>query len=244
MGALNDEPNRLLLEEIPTAISLRPILDTIGLGTNRLSEIAARVGIQATSLFRPIQRLIELDLIAKEIPYGSDEHNTKRTLYKIKDPFIRFWFDAVAQRRSYFAQAKAASRKEWLKRNLTPFFSKTWEDICRQAVPLLSQNWGDAPFAPAGRFWQGKEVEWDIVSKSIDDHCLLVGEAKWTEKTPALPWIHKALAHLKSKGYPPISRPSKAPLMHVLFVPEKPKGLILPKDVKVIEAQDVISALM
>ncbi|MFI5421344.1 MAG: ATP-binding protein, partial [Nitrososphaerales archaeon] len=37
MGPLNEEPDRLLLEELPPAIHLRPILDAIGLGSHRLS---------------------------------------------------------------------------------------------------------------------------------------------------------------------------------------------------------------
>lgn len=34
-GALHEEPSRLLLSEIPSAISLKPVLDAIGIGANR-----------------------------------------------------------------------------------------------------------------------------------------------------------------------------------------------------------------
>ncbi len=54
-----------------------------------------------------IQRLLELDLIEREIPFGADEHKSKRTLYKIKDLFIRFWFNIVASQRSFLMQARA-----------------------------------------------------------------------------------------------------------------------------------------
>src|SRR5262249_31207538 len=111
LGALHDEPNRLLLEE--SAISLRSILDVIGLGAHRLSEIAARIGQPATSFTRPIQRLLELDLIEREIPFGADEHNSKRTLYKIKDPFVRFWFTLVAPQRSFLTQASVVQRRNF-----------------------------------------------------------------------------------------------------------------------------------
>ncbi len=43
-GSLHREPDRLLLEEIPSALEARPILDAIGGGAHRASEIAGRLG--------------------------------------------------------------------------------------------------------------------------------------------------------------------------------------------------------
>ncbi|MGD0835627.1 MAG: ATP-binding protein, partial [Polyangia bacterium] len=41
LSPLHSEPDRLLLDEVPPALALRPILDAIGLGAHRPSEIAA-----------------------------------------------------------------------------------------------------------------------------------------------------------------------------------------------------------
>jgi AAA+ ATPase superfamily predicted ATPase len=243
MGPLNDEPNRLLLEELPPAISLRPILDAIGLGAHRLSEIASRVGQPATSLVRPIQRLIDLDLIEREVPFSSHDHHSKRSLYKIKDPFIRFWFEIVAPRRSYFAQTLPSHRQKWLKENLSSLFSIAWEELCRQALPLLSQQWEEPIFPPAKRYWHGQGPEWDILSESIDHQALLIGEAKWLVKKPSPSWIQQAITELQSKGLPPVERPKHIKPCYALFVPEKPKNLLLPKGVKVVDAKEVISVL-
>jgi len=243
MGPLNDEPNRLLLEEIPSAIHLRSILDAIGLGAHRLSEIASRVGQPVTSLGRSMQRLIELDIIVRETPFGTYEHNSKRVLYKIKDPFIKFWFDVVASRRSYFAQTLSSDRTMWLKENLSPLFSSTWEDLCRLAIPALSRQWKEPFFGQAGRYWHGQGPEWDIVAESLDGTHLCIGEAKWLVKTPSSQWIMKTIEEMRSKGLPPFrsTRPPKP--IYVLFIPEKPKNLELSSDVQVVDAQTVIRAL-
>jgi uncharacterized protein len=243
MGPLNDEPNRLLQEEIPTAVSLRPVLDAIGLGAHRLSEIAARTGQPVTSLGRPIQRLLEVDLILREIPYGSQEHHSKRTLYRIKDSFVRFWFDIVASRRSHFAQTTSVNRQKWLKDNLQYFFSKAWEEICQQAVPLLSQDWGSPHFGQASRYWQGQGAEWDILANSIDGDAILIGEAKWISKLPSEAWIHKTVAELKAKGLPPLQRHPHVKVHYALFIPEKPLKLTLPPDTRVVDAEEVIHSL-
>lgn len=115
LGVLHEEPERLLLEELPPALGLRPILDAIGLGAHRVSEIAARIGAPATSLSRPLQRLMELGLIQREVPFGSFPAVGKRSLYKISDPFCRMWFRVVAPNRAILAGAsKAARGRIWL----------------------------------------------------------------------------------------------------------------------------------
>lgn len=242
MGPLNEEPQRLLYQESPPAIHLRPILDAIGLGANRLSEVASRMEVPATALGRPIERLIELDLIQREIPYGTDPQNSKKTLYKIKDPFLRFWFKVVSSRRSLFSQVSSSIRQQWLKEELPSLFSATWEELCRSAVPALSENW-ETIYEPAGRFWQGQDHEWDILSQSPDGRYFLIGEAKWTEKKPSSQWIHKTIQELKNKGIPPVKRHPNTQIRYVLFIPEMPKQLTLPPDVRIVEAKDIIVAL-
>lgn len=243
MGPLNDEPNRLLQEEIPTAVSLRPILDAIGLGAHRLSEVAAKCGQPVTSLGRPIQRLLELDLVLRETPFGSLENHSKRTLYKIKDPFLRFWFDMTASRRSHFAQMTSNNRQKWLKENTQYFFAIAWEDICRQAIPFLSLGKNDVPFVNAGRYWQKQDAEWDILAHSINGDVMLVAEAKWTTKPLTSAWIHSTIAALKAKGLPPVHRSPNTKIHYTLFIPEKPPKLVLPPDTSIVDARDVIQSL-
>lgn len=239
MGALNDEPNRLLLEE--SSMSLRPILDAIGLGAHRLSEVATRIGQPVTSLARMVQRLLELDLIERELPFGVDEHNSKRTLYKIKDPFMRFWFEVVASQRSFFSQTTSSHRKNRLKESLQPIFSLAWEDICRSAIPHFV--WKEHVFGQSGRYWHGSGPEWDIIAESIDGTALLIGEAKWLTKIPSNAWIYKTIEEIKNKGIPPVSRNLKAQLFYVLFIPEKPKNLNLPTTIRIVDAEEILKIL-
>jgi uncharacterized protein len=243
MGPLNDEPQRLLLEESPSAISLRPILDAIGLGANRLSEIAARIGQPVTSFSRQIHRLIEMDIIKRETPYGALEHNSKKVLYKIKDPFMRFWFEVVAPQRSFFAQALPKIRYKKIQESILKIFQIAWEELCQQAVPYCSNKFGNIFFGQASRYWDKQGYEWDILAESIEDNYLLIGEAKWISKIPTSFWIHKNIEELKKKGIPPVLHKQNVKIVYVLFIPEKPKQLDLPKDVLVLSAEEVIKSL-
>jgi AAA+ ATPase superfamily predicted ATPase len=240
MGPLNDEPNHLLLEESPPAIHLRPILDAIGLGAHRLSEVAARIGQPVTSLMRPIQRLIELDLIQRETPFDTEECNSKKTLYKIKDPFARFWFTLVAPKRSLFMQAAPSTRIQLLKEALPYLFSLMWEELCRLAVPLLFKG----TYGQAGRFWNAQGPEWDILARSNDGNNLLIGEAKWTLKAPSRSWVYQTIEELKNKGTPPIQRRAQMQFKYALFLSQKPAGFQAPPGVSILDARDVVRVLM
>jgi len=125
LGVFHEEPATVLQSEIPSAISLKPYLDVVGLGASRLSEIAARLGAPATSVAKPLARLVELGLVRREVPYGEDEKNGKRSLYRISDPLCRLWFRIVAPRRSVFDSAPAPVRKSVWKAHSPSIFSST-----------------------------------------------------------------------------------------------------------------------
>lgn len=239
MGPLGEEPER---EEAPSAMYLRSILDAIGMGAHRLSEIAGRIEEPASSLTRSMERLIELDLIQRETPYGVDAKNSKKSLYKIKDPFLRFWFKMVAPKKSLFAQVSQQIRYSWLREGFPSLVSLIWEELCRLALPRLSEHWG-IPCGPAGRFWQASGSEWDILAQSLNQKHVMIGEVKWSEKKQSTQWIQKTLHELISKGIPPIEHSKDSTFQYLLFVPEKPHPLLLPDNVRVIDAKEVIDVL-
>ena len=68
------------------------LLALIGAGCHRLSEIGSRVGQPATNLSRPLSRLIDLGYVRRELPFGESTRSTKRSLYRLDDPFLLFWY--------------------------------------------------------------------------------------------------------------------------------------------------------
>jgi uncharacterized protein len=224
LGILHEEPERLLLEELPPAVTLRPILDAIGLGAHRVSEIAARIGEPATSMHRPLRRLKELGLIRREIPFGTPSASAKRSLYKIADPFCRLWFRVVAPNRGFLANAPAKARIKLWGQAKPRLMAAAWEELSRDWVasgamhhPTLGKN-GD--WEPARRFWHGNGPEWDVVSQTLDKRCMLLGEAKWSEHPFDLPELHRLAKNLVAKGIPSVKGLRDKGLHHLLFVPE------------------------
>ena len=171
-GPLHPEPDRLLLEETPPATSLRPLLDVIGAGAHRVSEIAGRLGFPASSLSRPLAALTEMGLVRRETPFGSEPRSGKRSLYRIDDPFLRLWFRVVAPVRTALAQAPRETRLEYWRRHRAGLEAQAWEELCRMAVPFLHRadcSLADlGPWEPAQRYWRRNEPEYDVVARSVD----------------------------------------------------------------------------
>ncbi|MBN1947966.1 MAG: ATP-binding protein [Bradymonadales bacterium] len=223
-GPLHREPDRLLAEEQPVASTLRPLLDAIGSGAHRLSEVAARLAQPATSLSRPLSRLVELGLVRRDQPFGQSERTGKITLYRIADPFLRFWFHVVAARRGILVSSCPSVRQEIWRQTRTPLFSQAWEDLCRQAVPHLSQHLPVA-FGPAARYWHKDGPEWDVVARSLDGGTLLLGECKWLEKPATGKVLDRIYQELLAKGLPDLSASEQTGLARVLFVPKVAPGV-------------------
>lgn len=181
---LHNEPERLLLEETPPAAALRPLLDAVGSGTHRVSEIAGRLGRPASSLSRPLAALVEMSLLRRETPFGSPPGSGKRVLYRIDDAFLHLWFRVVAPRRAMFAEAPRETRIGLWHRQRAHLEAAAWEELCRLAIPTLHRHDTPlgrlGPWEPAQRHWSGRGPEIDVVARSADGRRLLLGEAKWS----------------------------------------------------------------
>jgi hypothetical protein len=187
LGVLHEEPTRLLLDDVRDVTQAASILALVGRGCHRLSEIAGGLGKPATSLSRPMERLLELGVVRRDQPFGASVRDSKRSLYRISDPFLRFWFRFVETNRSRLEarQERAVLREmvsEW-----PAHAGSVWEDLVRASVPrrsYLGTRWGEASS------WWGpgadrSPMEVDVVAESADGATVLVGEVDWSARPDA-----------------------------------------------------------
>jgi AAA+ ATPase superfamily predicted ATPase len=181
-GVLHEEPDRLLEDEMRSGTQSTSLLSLIGMGCNRLSEVAGRMGKPAGSLTRPLANLVELGYVRREVPFGEDAKNSKRTLYRLNDPFLRFHVRFVQPHRSLLELGIVDAAVETLRKEFASYVGGHWEDLARKSVPFLSI--GGLRWGPASRWWgagtDGVPLECDVVAESLDGGSILVGEVKWT----------------------------------------------------------------
>ena len=237
-GLLHEEPLRLFLDDTRDSVQMHTLISVIATGAKRLSEIGARTGKPVTQLNRPLQRLIELGYIKREIPFGLSKHTTKKSLYKIADPFIHFYYKFVVPEKTTLELGYTKKVYDaYVKERLPGYYAEIWEELCRQAIPAL---WKSKMFEPGFRWW-GNDInksptEIDIVSQTYDKQEILIGEAKWSSTRN----IRSVLKKLEQKAlYLPFT---KNKIIHkVLFLKEKP--LYIPNDCTIFTPGDIVNAL-
>lgn len=198
-GVLNREPERLLSDDMRDTAQASSVLALVGQGCHRLSEIAGRLGKPATSLTRPMQRLLQLGLLKREVPFGAHGQTSRATLYSVNDPFLAFWFRFVDPNRSRLGAGSMPAVSAAIRSGFPLHAAAIWEQLVRAAVPrsiLRGRAW-----SPAARWWgAGKDrqpLEFDVLSESEDKRSLLVGEVKLRAGAREIPRIE---AELRSKA--------------------------------------------
>lgn len=181
-GIFHDEPFRLFLDEMRTANQSLSILTLIGAGCHRLSEIAGRLGKKAVNLSRPLANLVELGYIRRELPFGESIRSTKRTLYKINDPFLNFYFKFLQPNKSLLEFDLIDKVYSDIKNRFSQYIGEIWENLVRESIHFC--NIAGKSWKPAQRWWGNginrKQLEIDVVAESIDEKSLLFGEVKWS----------------------------------------------------------------
>ena len=185
-GTLYEEPIKLFQDDVKDIVKTSTIMSYIGSGANRLSEIAARCNEPATNLSRPLKKLIDLGFLEKDVPFGIDEKNAKKSLYKIADPFMAFYYQFVVPNRSFIELGRHLPLEQALAAHFSEYVSIHWEKLCRDAVTGNMVN--GFVYGKAKRWWgsvlnedkKPEQVEFDVMAESLDKKYLRVGECKWT----------------------------------------------------------------
>ncbi len=178
---MEQEPQRILGDEGVIGLNALAVLEAVGRGAERPSEIAGRLGTAQTSLSRLLQQLLDASILARELPFGQGVRSTRKTLYRIQDPTIRFWFRTFSPHQSLWRTYAAAQKRKLIHDHASTVF----EDHCR------------ALFPGSQRYWE-PGVELDIVAPDPDDRKrLLVAEGKWRRLSVAARRV--ALRRLESQ---------------------------------------------
>lgn len=166
---MEQEPRRILRDEAVAGVNAVAVLEAVGRGAERPSEIAARLGTAQTNLSRLLQQLLDASILTRELPFGESVRSTKRTLYRIHDPAMRFWFRVHSPHQSRWRTYAVAEKRKLIHDHAATVF----EDACR------------ARFPGAARFWESG-VELDLVAPDPDGgDRLVVAEVKWRRLSTA-----------------------------------------------------------
>ncbi|MDR2383310.1 MAG: ATP-binding protein [Prevotellaceae bacterium] len=227
-GILYDEPVKLFLDDMRDIAQSFSLISLIAAGNNRLSEIAEMIGKPTTSLMSPLDKLLTLGYIEREIAY-SESRNTKKSMYRIVDPFIRFYFTFVTPYRSMIEMGRTDYVVNQIQKQFQQYVLYTWERICRQAVSSMKFN--GMTFKPASKWWASSKnpVGFDILSESTDGNYLLVGDCSWGDKVYGVKTKFNELEN-KAKLLPFLNNKTVIPVLFVREIDKKENNVYTPND--------------
>lgn len=174
----------------------------------------------------------------RDIPFGESTKSTKRTLYKIGDPFLLYWYKFIQPNKSLLERDLIDEVYAECEKKAVFHTAEVWEDLAREfaaAIPIGGISW-----KPGQRCWgpgnDGQNMEIDIVAESFDGNALLFGEAKWDESAGAKELLDR-LDH-RIDAFP---KKSNKTIIKCIWLKKKP--VRPPGNLTVIAPEDVLSAL-
>lgn len=183
---LYEEPRLLLSQELREPGVYFSLLRSLAAGRTGLNDICQLAGVSSSVGSRYIDTLIRLQLVERSVPVTELAHRSRKGLYRICDPFLRFWFRYVFP--NYSDLEYGRSREVCLEKiapELNSFVAPVFEEICRE---WLRRHPERCPFTPqrVGGWWD-RAHEVDIVAFNETD--VLFGECKWSDQfAPAAAW--------------------------------------------------------
>ena len=177
-GILHNEARQLLQEEIQTPNQCWSILNAIGSGANRISEIAGRTGQPANKLTRYLDLLKDLHLVRRETPVlEKNPAKSKKGIYVVSDPFFRMWFGAIYPYMSFFEFAETEPAYSRIEPLINKLIAECYEEVCRQWIRERALHFNAAS---VGRQWSSA-YEIDVAAVNTKFELTVVGECKWSD---------------------------------------------------------------
>jgi len=180
---LQEEVEFLLRQELREPRVYFGILSAVAAGKRKLSEIVNATGLAHPTVTKYLSVLQGLGLVLREVPATElKPEKSKKGIYAIADPFVRFWFRFVLPQRALLETGRADEAAKRVNSEIDVFASSAYEDICRQTVNhgLLDDATG-CRWERAGRWWI-PNAELDLVAFDGDRASVLFGEAKWSRR--------------------------------------------------------------
>jgi AAA+ ATPase superfamily predicted ATPase len=182
-GRLADEAEHLLDAFLRDAGIHYSITRAIAHGEHRWHKITSRIGKDSASVSRPLDWLQDMEIVAKVIPVtDTPPGNPKKSLYRLADPYLAFWYRFVAPMRATGAVDILTPGQIWTRHvepELPLYMGPAFENICRSFAARGTHP--RLPFLPnrVGEWWSDdSQHQIDVVALGPEGQVLL-GECKW-----------------------------------------------------------------
>ena len=178
---LHDEPLFAVKQELKEPALYFSIIEAISSGRSKYNQISTFIGTDAGYY---LNTLVNLGIVDKTMPVGK-KGTSRKSIYRLRDPFFAFWFRYVSRGYSLVEMEKQELLYDTLiESDIGKFLGYRFEDFCIEY--LMEANGSEQlpiTFSEIGRWWgtdknNRTEVEIDIVALGFNDDAI-IAECKW-----------------------------------------------------------------
>lgn len=177
---LYEEPLQLLRgeESIRDPGTYFAVLRAMAEGNTRTGEIANAIRLDISQTTKFLNRLMELGYVELREPLARGQ--SSRAIWRIFDPYFRFWFRFVFRNRSRLEREAVAEVLEEVLEDLDSFMGWEFEEACRTWAGKYSDLGSTS--TRIGSWWSRRgDAEIDVVAMEGDDYRVL-GSCKWSAR--------------------------------------------------------------
>ncbi len=212
-GFLYEEPYFLLKSESMTAVNYFSIIKAIADGSHKLGKIAGVLGQESSAMTPYLSTLADLGFVEKQTPITEkNPEKSRKGLYFISDPFIRFWFRYIYPYKGELEMDnKQIVLDELQKDFVTKYVAFSYEDICKDIFADLCRK-GAIDFTPSriGTYWRNDnegDTQIDVMAVDYPHKRVFAGECKYHSRpvdAPVYFELKEKVTHAKEihKAFP------------------------------------------
>jgi len=242
-GTLHDEPDYVLRMELTEPTRYFSILEAIAGGKTSRNEIAGTTGIDYNQLSKYLNRLSRLRLVDQHVPITEQKQRSKRSRYRIRDQFFRFWFHFVYGTSVQYDELGDDAYEALIEPQLPQFVSRSFEELCCDALRRL---YPEQTITETGQWWYG-EHEIDVVGLTTGP-TLIAGECKFQRSPLGYEAFSKLQGHLDELRWSPNDGGNRV-VQYALFSrsgfkPSVKEAAIERDDLRLFTLEDVVETLI
>lgn len=201
---LFSEAEHYLKKELRELSAYNTILAALAHGKYKLNDIYAQTGFSRAKISVYLKNLTEPDCTEKLFSFdNAEQRNVQKGLYRIREPFLRFWYRFIYPNLSEIAIGRGEQVYDTaIAPYLTEFVRESFSDVCGEYLQLMNRY--EKLSGQYGSFgvWYGKLGKIDVVAKRDDGACL-VGFCDCGEKPTGLEVLEGYVSVLESAGIRP-----------------------------------------
>jgi len=185
--SLYEEPLNLLRAEqtIRTPGTYFKLCSAIASGATQHNEIADKAKIDKSNVAKMLERMETLGYIERRQPLTRKGFDQSRGVYRLSDPFFRFWFRYVWPNRSRLERGRVADVAAKVMADLDNFMGLIFEDCCRVWLGAYCDEPLASDVTEVGSWWaRNHQPEIDIVTLRGHRYGPL-GACKWDAHAPS-----------------------------------------------------------